>query len=765
MTFLRKLTLLLVLFASASSWADNTEELKKQIAPYMEHVAQPPDWLYSRLQMYWTTHATDVFCQGESFDHPGGQRAPEPTVKFNGTRSHQSFFNRPSIENLVPYDDDSLGRVTFINPATGKMEKVAVNKTGCNVASLNVMILDIARKAALVYKATGERRYADLALPVVRTFLLGIYYRNVPTDLLHGHMQTLYGMTTFEVIHEDAIAKLYEAYPILRPLLPANDQQRCDDALRKWAENIIANGVPHNNWDLFQAEFIAKVALMLQPNNAYSDGRGREHYLDVAVNQTSVRQWSMEKLAQFGFDKEKAIWYEAPGYSITVLNDFSDFANLLDREAGIDLYQKLPILLRAIKASAQYLTPARMFVGYGDSHPTYLSTKAIDNVLDYAQRHGKKELYNEFTALRQAILPTASAATIGRYISPLFYSQRASWLIQRSGMEPQHDLCVSLCASYGNHQHANGLSAEFYGKGYMLGPDAGIGKYLYSGADYNEYYSRMPAHNTVVVDGVSDYPVMWSEHPFTVVDTCATAGRSHSVLAFEEPETGSEQQRTNAIVKTSEKGGYYVDIFRSHRRDGMDKTHDYFYHNLGQHIQLSTADGKPLDMQPTNELAFAGGHLYAYSYIYDKKVAPMNSDVKVQFSIDQPSTTMTLWMRHEPQRKVFQALSPVNMQYDRMPNQPYKIGEQPTLTFVARQEGEAWLHPFVCILEPSSAKEPSEIEQVSYFTPKSTEPTAVGIVVKLKSGRTDYIFSSARPCTMTYKGMKATGYFQVITKD
>lgn len=196
---------------------------------------------------------------------------------------------------------------------------------------------------ARLYQLTDDRRYADLALPVVRVFLGGIYYRNVATDINHGHMQTLYGMTTFEVIHEDAIATLYETYPILRPLMSGDDQAICDEALKKWAENIISNGVPHNNWDLFQAEFIAKIGLILQPDSAYADGHGREYYLNYILNENSVRQWSVKKLADYGFDPHTYIWYESPGYSITVLGDFSDFANLLDEKAGIDLYQQLPV--------------------------------------------------------------------------------------------------------------------------------------------------------------------------------------------------------------------------------------------------------------------------------------------------------------------------------------------------------------------------------------------------------------------------------------
>ena len=75
--------------------------------------------------------------------------------------------------------------------------------------------------------------------------------------------------------------------------------------------------------------------------------------------------------------------------------------------------------------------------------------------------------------------------------------------------------------------------------------------------------------------------------------------------------------------------------------------HDYFYHNLGQTMRLTTSDGEDLNLQPTEELAFAGAHLYAYSYIYNKKSACTQRDVKAAFIIDMPDgddISMNLWM-------------------------------------------------------------------------------------------------------------------------
>lgn len=85
-------------------------------------------------------------------------------------------------------------------------------KTGRNIESLNREIMGIARDAAFLYWLTDEERYARLAAGVFDTYMQGIYYRNVPVDLNHGHQQTLVGMSSFEVIHEDI---LYDIVPFM----------------------------------------------------------------------------------------------------------------------------------------------------------------------------------------------------------------------------------------------------------------------------------------------------------------------------------------------------------------------------------------------------------------------------------------------------------------------------------------------------------------------------------------------------------------------
>ena len=506
------------------AWAQDVfNKLKERTEVYTRRTESQPDWLLSRLAMYWKSHATEVYVKGEVFDHAGGAKAPAPTVRYTGTRGTAATHGRPKLEDVVPYDDSAEGNVTFCNNALeGRpQESVHPSKTGRNIESLNCEILGIARDAAFLYWMTGEEKYARLAAGVFDTYMTGIYYRNVPVDLNHGHQQTLVGLTSFEVIHEDALHIVVPLYDFLYHYLQSNYPDKMmiyAGALKKWADNIITNGVPHNNWDLLQARYIMNVGLVLEDNEEYADGKGREYYIDYVMNRSSIRQWSLTKLADYGFDSETGIWAECPGYSSVVINDYANFTHQFDHNLQYDLVKAMPVLAKAVAATPQYLFPNRMICGFGDTHPSYLSTNFFIRMIQNAQANGKKEQERYFTALLKCLNPEEGSEKSGKknvrasvnsffedkplvldpkvkagkiedYVSPLFYAPNVSWLVQRNGMHPHNSLMISLNASEGNHMHANGISMELYGKGYVLGPDAGIGLFLYSGLDYAEYLS------------------------------------------------------------------------------------------------------------------------------------------------------------------------------------------------------------------------------------------------------------------------------------
>ena len=751
------------------------------------------DYLSSRLYMNWKTQARDVYIRGEVFSHVGEERAPVPTVMFSGARAAATGYARPGIDERLPYADETKG-VYMRNRSTpgAPPEWVRPEKVGTQIESGNIDIMRCARDAAYLWWLTGEEKYGRMAAKVLDTYLQGVYYRDVPQDLNHGHQQTLVGMTSFEVIHEEIIPVLTECYDFLYDYMAAHyagNMPLYASALKKMADVIIRNGVPHNNWDIIQARFIFAIALVLDENEAYEDGKGKGYYIDVVERDRSLRQWGLKILADYGFDETTGIWNESPGYSCNVVYDYTDFALMFDKYLGRDLTRDIPVIPQAVAATAQYCFPSGKIVGFGDTHPDLLPTAFFVNMIRNARHHGKKGQEEKFTAMLRCFNPgyasvqsqprtdgnlrnlypdevlqidTAIApGRVGQYVSPTFYVPKVSWLVQRNGMEARSSLMYSLNGSEGNHQHANGLSVEFYGKGLTLGPDAGIGKAGYSGLDYHEYYSQFPSHNTVCVDGISAYPVMKSNHSFKLLHSYPEPsnaeernlesadyfrGVCYSETYFLEPMTQADQTRLLSIVD-AEDGGYYVDIFRSRKRDGGDVMHDYFYHNLGQDMTLTAADGSPLSLQPSEELSFAGGYLYAYSYIYDQQMAQTGQDIRADFTVRPEKggedIRMTMWQQGMPDRKIFRALSPETEGLSRDNTMPYTIKGAPTLTYVARQSGEAWTRPFVSVFEPSTSTGGNRIEKVEFFTPESEGKDAAGILVSLKDGRKDMILSSA----------------------
>ena len=766
-------------------WAkDVFDGLTSRVEKYS---SKGPEWLTSRLQMYWKSHATDVYIRGEYYDHAGGEKAPAPTVMYTGARSHATIYRRPKLEDITPYHEDTKGMYLANTSLNGEpLEWVSISKTGRMIESINSEIMGIARDAAFLWWLTGKEEYASMAASVFDTYMTGIYYRNVPIDLNNGHQQTLVGMSSFEVIHEDIIKSLVPLYDFLYKYLREKKPEKMDiyaSAFKKWADNIIANGVPHNNWNLMQARFVMDIALILENNALYADGKGREYYIDYIINQSSIRQWSLKRLAEYGYDSNTGIWAECPGYSSVVVGDYAQFVNLFDRNLGYDLTKDIPVISKAVSAMPQYLFPNMMQVGFGDTHPSYLRTDIFKYMIANAQQHGKKDEEEHFTRMLKLFDPNAEKVSAGQgkmpiavtsffsdkplklnpkteagkiddYVTPSFYAPNVSWLVQRNGMDKENSLMISLNGSDGNHMHANGIGMELYGKGLPLAPDAGIGTMGYSGLDYLEYYSQFPSHNTVCVDGISSYPVMKSNHAFKVKNLYPESGVkvpyqpvSYSEVYFREPESYSDQTRLNGIINTSDSTGYYVDIFRSRKVEGGDKMHDYFYHNMGQVMILKAADGTDLNLQPTQELAFAGAHLYAYSYIYDKKSAQTDKNIKAEYTINIPDKndiTMNMWMKGEKDREVFSALSPMTEGISRIKGMPYDIKKQPTLTFVARQKGEAWTRPFVSIFEPVTKSSPSAISSVEYplVISDGQSNSNIAVVVNLKDGRKDLILSS-----------------------
>lgn len=727
------------------------QAIQARVQPYVERHQRDPAWIVSRLQMYWQSHSTQVYVKNGVYDHAEGH-APVPTVRFTGTRDTSTPYQTPKLEDVKPYmgERDLLWLQNRDTP--GKpWEWASQAKSGRIIESINMRILGLARDAALLYWATGDDRYARFAYDIFDTYMSGIAYRNAPIDLNHGHDQTLVGMQSFEVIHEDAIEPLTETYDFMHDYIArrAGDKRALfDGAFKKWADLIIDNGVPWNNWDLIQARFVLHVAAILDPDGSYADGRGRQYYVRSVVDGGAARQWSLRRLLAHGYDAGSGIWYESPGYSLNVAGDFVASVDMLDQVFGVDVLPDMPILEKAAYALPQYLLPNGHTVGFGDTRYELPRTAMIEGLLAHAHRHGQASEASGYAALLAAVrgagddkrqdpvyalldrlgTPTASTQAdaasgtagtvpaVAAYQTPTFYAPNASWLIQRNGYQgkdAQDDaMVISQVGSSGNHAHANGIAMELYAKGLSLAPESGRGSgYLQN--DHLEYYSQFPSHNTVVVDGQSAYPSMKSNHPLSLLAAYPAPGSpaaaafpwaTFSAVSFHEPETDADQQRVLGIVRlggTSGGDGYFVDIFRSRRRDGKDRYHDYIYHDLGSSLRFLDAAGQPLATTPSERLSFADGDLIGYDYWQDRKSLTSLRPLRARFDLPLPGRqlSMTAWLQGGAGREFYSVMAPPSTAWS-AGMLPREVEQAPLPTLVIRQHGEAWTRPFTAVFEP-----------------------------------------------------------------
>lgn len=796
----------------SEEWAENVMAgILKRIDPYVEKTEQQPDWMYSRLMMYWKSKATQVYINGGIYSHADGE-APVPTVRFGSTRGVSSPIKRPKLEDIVPYMDDTKG-VYFHNTAKegNPLEwSEQSNVSGSSIVSVNEEIMCLAKDASFVYWINGEEKYARFAFDIFNTYMMGMFYRNEPIDLGNGHAQTLVGLSTFEVIQERILNELAYTYDFLYAYIEKNHPdliQHYAVTFKKWIDISIQNGVPHNNWNLHKSKFILNVGMVLEDNHHYADGKGREYYIDYILNRTSARHWSLSDFLKYGYDDNTGIWNECPGYAQGVTRDLVNFIRDYDNTFNQNLLTYTPVLKKAVEVLPQYLFPNNMISAFGDTYYGGINTEAFAGLINLARKYGNREDEILFTKMwrlfdqhveqlsgQSQSLPAQVASfftakpitpdkSIGQgrltdYITSTFYAPNVSWFVQRNKYDDiQNGLMISQYASYGNHAHSNGIAMELYGKGYVLGAESGIGS-SYFEKPYLEYYSQFPAHNTVMVDGISKYPEMLSNHPFDLLGSYPQSGQkegyypelTYSEVYFIEPESRSDQNRLLGIVSTGENTGYYVDIFRSKKQRGGDKFHDYFYHNLGQELFISDIKGNALNLQPSNEMGFAGGHHFALDYMWDKQSVKTNDDYQAIWKMSFPdgnNVYMNLWMKGYEGREVFSIKAPPCKAFRGNHGLPYEVEKEPYLTIAARQHGEAWNHPFVSIFEPTMENEGTSIESITSFDPEnkqSISPDFVGVAVKSKSGRTDYIFSSVKEEKVSYNGMSANATYAVVSE-
>jgi len=779
----------------SSEWAKSSyENLKSDVDTYVDRHVNDPEWIISRMQMYWDTHFERVYVNGNFFSHGTG-RAPVPTVKFAGARDWETDYVMPSLDDTQPYMDEKGMYLQNMKKEGHPWEWVHPSKTGRIIGPMNDRIMALAAKAAFLYWHTGEEKYAVFASDILMTYVRGMHYRREPFALENYGNSHLMGLATFEVILDHLIPDMAVCYDFLYSYLKAKgeDFDMIANVFKRFADQQILYGVPDNNWNIFQARHVIYLALALESDSHYKDGKGRQYYIDQIFNHTTIRQFALKEAIVDIFDPETGMWPESATYSMSVCKDMLDIVCLIDNAENNHLVDSFPILKKAVPATVEYLFPNGNVTAFGDAKYVPLRAQPFEILIALYRKYGdegeeakltkvlqkmindgvynrgkEKSMFSLFFNVDKLMDISPSEASYDHLTSNMFYAPNTSWLIQRNGKDPQNGMALTLVGSYGNHAQANGISLELYGKGLMLAPESSFGV-SYGSRDNQEYYARFPAHNTVIVDGISDYGMMRSNHPYQFLssfpvhgDTIKQEGNiTYARVGFTEPRTNANQERLNSIIRIDEVSSYVVDIFRSARADGNDKKHEYVYHSIGDNMTLLNTFGHPLTLSRTDELSSATGDQKGYDYYKNKKSVAYTQPFVSRFHINrekEEDVFVDLWMKGYPGRTLFSVESPQSNAFVSQ-SVPDEFMNKPLPTLVVRQTGEAWKRPFVSVISPYTEKEGKLVSSVEYF---GENDDYIGMTVR-SDKRVDHIFNSVDNAEICgYKDMRFQGVYGVI---
>jgi len=756
----------------SEAWAQTIYDgIVRSVQPYVDRHKTEPEWIVSRLQMHWKTRYARTFVNGQVWSHGEG-RAPVPTVRFAGGRDWAVPYATPKLEDIRPYDEDPRGIWLQNRRKQGEpWEWAPVNATGQIIERINGRIMSMAEKAAFLYWYTGDKVYAKFASDILWTYVIGMHHRANPETFENHRNARIIGLATFEVIHEGITMPLAVAYDFLRGYLieTGRDTELIDGLLKRWADRIIEGGGRRGNWNLNQARFIVYMGLALEPNATYADGKGREHYIAQFTHESSRRQNALKDVIPQEYDQATGIWPEAPGYAFGVTDNILRLSHVIRNATDEDVVDAYPILEKAALVVFQYLFPNNRTVGFGDTYHQAPNPMSLEMLIARARYKGDVAKERQLTAVLNRQMAEAGyrrdrsrslfalTAYVGNLMevtrdnSPLatrtFHGPPVSLLVQRNGDDPTYGLMASLVGTMGGHMHANGMALELFGQGMVLGPDVGRGS-SYWQKEHGEYYRRFPAHNTVIVDGVSDYRSR-DDHPFEVLhlepasETQALSEWvSFSDTAFDEPETASDQRRLVSVIRTSPTSGYYVDVFRSRRRDDKDRKNEYLYHNLGQGVDLMNADGQMLTTSLTDELGTAHGDQIGYDYFTEKQAVSHNGDFSAVFRVDleaEPDVRMRMWMAGAEGRTVFTAMSPPARSISRG-SAPRELRGDPVPMVLVRQAGEAWTRPFAAVFEPFGADAGPGVSRIRRLS-GADDFVGLEVVSERLNGHVAYVFN------------------------
>ena len=472
--------------------------------------------------------------------------------------------------------------------------------------------------------------------------------------------------------------------------------------------------------------------------------------------------------------------------------------NIIDRiKPELNIVNKNLRVLDGCYKYADFYYPSGASIRYGDSHRDIDRVTVYQRILAIATRKNlpeyvakaKQVLKYEYSLLGgyKPIVTTESlewygplellwGANIANSVTSVGEKIHSTVQIEHAGIIIQRNNNTTDSVNYGLmyftgganyiHAHATGMEMELYGNGNVLGVNNGNGDY--TTAIYDSYETQYAAGNTVIVnnsakrgstrlDVMSNVALDVSEP--APDDVAVSKDFTFSTQSFNDTYNNCLQQRTVGLIRTSDKTGYYLDVFRS-KSKSTDDHHDYLYHNIGDTVTLKFANNTAFSLSSSARYSTdISGSVSGWKYF--SKVISSNattSAVNASFPLNTLNKYMNVFMPAGVSREYSTAVAPPTYEAE---NNYYKKNT-PVMTI--RQYGEAWDRPFICAFEPSIGSTPTikSVEQLM----NGTKVVGAKVISKVNGITiTDWVISQ-EATNLTYTNsadaISFTGRFGVV---
>nr|WP_268820351.1 heparinase II/III family protein [Paraglaciecola sp. G1-23] len=711
---------------------------------------------------------------------------------------------------------------------TGKFPAFIKQARGYPKESRNILqsALQDGVDCGVLYYLTSDNQYAKCAADILHTVVQGLNNTELDTSLKGRYgwimpddhlLESRIYAAQIPIIYDFVYNYLKagnDVYDVYLDDYVEFDFAAAQTVFKTYAQLTLDVGLINNNWPVLESPSLVHNALAIDDENI------RNKYLSYYLFEETKYQDSLTKVAK-SYVNAGDIWPESLNYSMTVANWSLYLMTILDRIYPLELGNKFPNIASALLTYKQLQFPNNEYPSFGDGDRRYKSSYPDLEIAYLSATLNKNQMLidvfaNELKAgvksktyKRDKISHTYGSASI--YHSPLellwavadlgdkpvteFVAPRtvdipfAGIFIQRNLETLRNKKYNGLMAMIGGasyvHGHASGIDMELYGRGHVLGINAG--KADYSADVHKNYHRIFAAHNTVISNGASassgkdwvglgmnkvQKEAMEPEPRQPAVSqnySFVTASFHDEFNLLKE----AHHQRTTALIRLGDTDGYYIDIFRA-KSDTPEQYHDYLYHNKGDEIIVNN-QGQAVSFKDDIQRFSASKKLSStrtehqhpgWHFFTDIKTSSVISNgLDVQFkanALKKDPVTMHAFVVEGLDVSISKALSPNN----KSENKPYNT--KPIPLMVLRHQGDAWVNPFAVVYEPKESQKKPTIRSVERIMDKG-EFKGLQVHAQVGKRKIEQFILIQEELNERYLnpnlGIEFTGHFAVITLE